>query len=68
MYERVVRAEPLPSELGAYSAEATRAPLKSKDTSAPPSYLMKEAIRGHQKSSEVIRGHQRSSEVIKRHS
>jgi hypothetical protein len=28
---------------------------------------MREAIRGHQRSSEVIRGHQRSSEVIKGH-
>ena len=26
---------------------------------------MKEAIKGHQRSSEVIRGHQRSSEVIR---
>jgi len=31
------------------------------------SYLMREAIRGHQRSSEVIRGHQRSSEVIRGH-
>ncbi len=28
-------------------------------------HLMREAIRGHQRSSEVIRGHQRSSEVIR---
>ena len=28
------------------------------------SHLMREAIRGNQRSSEVIRGHQRSSEVI----
>jgi hypothetical protein len=28
---------------------------------------MREAIRGHQRSSEVIRGHQRSSEVIRGH-
>jgi len=30
-------------------------------------HLMKEVIRGHQRSSEVIRGHQRSSEVIRGH-
>ena len=30
-------------------------------------HLMREAIRGHQRSSEVIRGHQRSSEVIRGH-
>jgi hypothetical protein len=29
--------------------------------------LMRETIRGHQRSSEVIRGHQRSSEVIRGH-
>jgi hypothetical protein len=33
-------------------------------TSEVITYLMKEVIRGHQRSSEVIRGHQRSSEVI----
>ena len=30
-------------------------------------HLMREVIRGHQRSSEVIRGHQRSSEVIRGH-
>jgi hypothetical protein len=30
-------------------------------------YLIWEAIRSHQRSSEVIRGHQRSSEVIRGH-
>jgi len=28
------------------------------------SYLMREAIRGHQRSSKVIRGHQRSSLLV----
>jgi hypothetical protein len=31
------------------------------------SYLMREALRRHQRSSEVIRGHQRSSKVIRGH-
>jgi hypothetical protein len=31
------------------------------------SYLIREALRSHQRSSEVIRGHQRSSEVIRGH-
>ena len=42
----------------------------TKDCMAAPchdAYLMREVIRGHQRSSEVIRGHQRSSEVIRGH-
>ena len=52
------------------SASAS-APSKSSGSSpigltcpSSSSYLMREAIRGHQRSSEVIRSHHRSSEVI----
>jgi len=33
----------------------------------PGTYLMSEAIRGHQRPSEAIRGHQRPSEAIRGH-
>ena len=45
---------------------ATRSAIGSPSSSSSVSYLMRQAIRGHQRSSEVIRGHQRSSEVIRR--
>ena len=43
------------------------APLGFASSSSRKMHLIREAIRGHQRSSEVIRGHQRSSEVIRAH-